>query len=477
MSQRTSAGVKRKINAFIARHELAWEMTLGGLAIGYVLIGLLLDSGALPDEFANAELIITLVFAAEFGIRLWAAPRRRSYVARHILDLVALLPFARPLRALRLIRIVRLVRTVPLLYRRSGLDLPLVRRVAWHVDRIGEYLDPRLFAVVGGLIAGVIGVAAIGATMLEKEWTLDALGDSFYWAVNTVLGSGDPGYVASPVGWALSWSLILLSLTLLAVATGAIISFVIDVVLKEGKGMGAAGYEGHIVICGWNASAREVIGELQGDEYAAKVVLLAEGDSNPFGAGVYYVAGDPTRYEDLERAGINDCSAALIFPTGKSDEDDMRSILVVLAIESIAPHVRTVVEVNNSRHVEHFRRAGADEIVVPSMIAAHLAARTALYPGLTELVSDIVSGGEGSELYRVQLPDHYQGCTVDELAGRLIREHRATLVAISRKGESFVNPPPSFVIGEEDDALVIAESITTLNPFQVDRATPRTNLA
>ncbi|MEJ7697231.1 MAG: hypothetical protein WKF78_11585 [Candidatus Limnocylindrales bacterium] len=70
------------------------------------------------------------------------------------------------------------------------MDLPLVRRVAWHVDRIGEYLDPRLFAVVGGLIAGVIGVAAVGATMLEKDWTLDALGDSFYWAVNTVLVRG-----------------------------------------------------------------------------------------------------------------------------------------------------------------------------------------------------------------------------------------------------------------------------------------------
>ena len=35
----------------------------------------------------------------------------------------------------------------------------------------------------------------------------------------------------------------------------------------------------------------------------------------------------------------------------------MHSILTIMAIESMAPDVRTVAEVNNPRHVEHFRRA------------------------------------------------------------------------------------------------------------------------
>ena len=35
----------------------------------------------------------------------------------------------------------------------------------------------------------------------------------------------------------------------------------------------------------------------------------------------------------------------------------MRSILTVMAIESVAPDVRTVAEVNNPRHADHFRRA------------------------------------------------------------------------------------------------------------------------
>ena len=48
----------------------------------------------------------------------------------------------------------------------------------------------------------------------------------------------------------------------------------------------------------------------------------------------------------------------------------MRSILTVMAIESIAPEVRTVVEANNPSHIDHFRRADADEILVTSRLAS-----------------------------------------------------------------------------------------------------------
>ena len=72
-------------------------------------------------------------------------------------------------------------------------------------------------------------------------------------------------------------------------------------------------------------------------------------------SGVYFVRGDATDAEDLERAGIAEASAALVFPADGSDEADMHSILTIMAIESIAPDVRTVAEVNNPRHEPHFR--------------------------------------------------------------------------------------------------------------------------
>ena len=183
---------------------------------------------------------------------------------------------------------------------------------------------------------------------------------------------------------------------------------------------------------------------------------------------MYFVNGDVTNSDDLRRAGIEEAMAAVICPADASNEADMRSILTVMAIESIAPEVRTVVEVNNPAHVEHFRRAKADEIMVTSRIASRLLARSSLYPGLAELVTDIVSGGEGSELYRVNLPDNYIGHSIDELSTKLRAEHSATLLAIGRGGRAFVNPPPDFRLEIGDDALVVAESLGTLEPMDAD---------
>ena len=179
-----------------------------------------------------------------------------------------------------------------------------------------------------------------------------------------------------------------------------------------------------------------------------------------------------TDAEVLERAGIRYASAALVFPADPSDAADMQSILVIMAIESTAPGVRTVAEVNNPRHEPHFRRAGVDELLVTSKIASHLLARSALYPGLTGIITDIVSGGEGSELYRVGLPDNYCGMTIDEVARQLRTEHRATLLSINRGGQAFVNPSADFRLEFGDDAVVVAESLGALAPLTLRDANP-----
>jgi voltage-gated potassium channel len=148
----------------------------------------------------------------------------------------------------------------------------------------------------------------------------------------------------------------------------------------------------------------------------------------------------------------------------------MRSILTVMAIESIAPQVRTVVEANNPEHVEHFQRARADEIVVSSRLVSRLMARSSLYPGLAGIVTDIVSGGDGSELYRVSLPDEYVGLSVDQLSERMRADHSATLLAVSRDGHAHINPEPGFCLNAGDDAVVVAESLGTLAPLELDTA-------
>lgn len=145
----------------------------------------------------------------------------------------------------------------------------------------------------------------------------------------------------APAAYVIGWLLAFFGVAIVATLTAAIVGFVIDYLLKEGQGMGAAGYSDHIVVCGWNATARDLIDELRGDEFDARIVVLHESERSPAPADIYFVRGDTTSTEDLERAGIPDAASAIICPSDGSNEADMRSILTVLAIESIAPGVRT----------------------------------------------------------------------------------------------------------------------------------------
>jgi voltage-gated potassium channel len=358
----------------------------------------------------------------------------------------------------------------------SLFDAPLLRRVLWHLNRMRGQLDRRFFLSLAQGIIGFVFMAAVLITLFEKTWTFESIFDSFNWGVATVLGQGDSSYVTSPAGRLISWFLILFGVAMLGMITGALVAMVIDFLLKEGQGLGASGYKDHIVVCGWNTTARDLIAELRGDDYQSKVVVLADVEKNPAGDGVYFVRGEPTNDDDLKRAGIEEASAALIFPRDSSDDADMHSILTVLAIEHAAPGVRTVAEVNNPKHEAHFRRADVDELLVTSKIASHLLARSALYPGLTGIVTDIVSGGEGSELYRIGLPDDYIGLSIDAVAARLRTEHRATLLSVNRGGHAFVNPGADFLLERDDDAVVVAESLGSLAPLEISDTSvaPRT---
>ncbi len=344
-------------------------------------------------------------------------------------------------------------------------DRPFLRRLSWHARRVSGAMDRRKLLRISVAVVGITLLLALLVNLVEgRPITPETTAQSVNWAVHAVFGKGDSTYITTLGGFVVSWLVVLFGAALVGMITAGLVAVAIEYLLKEGQGMGAAGFRGHIVICGWNATARELISELRGDDYKQRAVVIHSSERNPAGEGIYFVKGDQTSVADLVRAGIEEASAAIVFPVDDSNDADMRSILTIMAVESIAPHVRTVVAVNNPDLVEHFKRAKVNEILVPSRLASRLLARAALYPGLTDLVTDIVSGGAGSELYRVVPPLVYVGLAVDELSRRLRTDHRATLVAIVRDQATIANPPVDLLLRHDDDIVVVAESLGKLTP-------------
>lgn len=122
--------LRDRFNDLVARHDVAWELGMGALAIVYVALGFIIDDvppGTRPG-LELLELALTATFALEFVSRFWAARDRRRYLRSHWIDLVALIPVARGLRVARLLRLLRLVRTFAGIFR----ALTHVERLAHH---------------------------------------------------------------------------------------------------------------------------------------------------------------------------------------------------------------------------------------------------------------------------------------------------------------------------------------------------------
>ena len=59
-----------RYNAFIERHDIAWELTMSALAIVFVVVGLRLEgveaAGGTDPTLLTLDLILTVIFVAEF---------------------------------------------------------------------------------------------------------------------------------------------------------------------------------------------------------------------------------------------------------------------------------------------------------------------------------------------------------------------------------------------------------------------------
>ena len=134
--------------AFIARHEVAWELTFAGLAVAYVLVGFADETVAVQlTEFA-----LTIIFAAEFATRIAASCDRRAYLRGHWIDLVALIPTIRGFRLARLLRLLRLVRAFAGVYRALNQVSALAqhRGLAWLFVTWGAVMVICSLALYGG---------------------------------------------------------------------------------------------------------------------------------------------------------------------------------------------------------------------------------------------------------------------------------------------------------------------------------------
>jgi voltage-gated potassium channel len=159
-----------------------------------------------------ANVVIWLLFAADYLILLYLALDRRTYLRTHILELlVVVLPILRPFRLLRLFAIVASTTR-----RAGGL---VVRRVTVFV------------CCIAAISLATAAVVVFDAEKSEPDRTIHTLGDAMWWATSTVttVGYGDV-YPKSVVGRLTAAALMLVGIALVGTITAAVASVFVNIV-------------------------------------------------------------------------------------------------------------------------------------------------------------------------------------------------------------------------------------------------------
>jgi voltage-gated potassium channel len=210
--------MRDRFNAFIDRHDIAWELAMAFLAVVYVAVGFALDdpSAPLSPALEATETTLTAVFAMEFASRFLASSNRGQYLRGHWIDLVALIPATRGLRIARLLRLLRLVRAFAGVYRALG-----------HATRLANHRGLATI-VVSWLAVMVICCAAIYAVEHEVNEAFATPFDALWWGVVTLttVGYGDV-YPITDEGRIAASALMLLGIGLFSAVTAIVTSFVL----------------------------------------------------------------------------------------------------------------------------------------------------------------------------------------------------------------------------------------------------------
>jgi len=323
--------------------------------------------------------------------------------------------------------------------------------------------------VILRLAVALIVALALGSALFYTVEKPRHEGVNFFqtiWSVFFTMVSGDFVEIkpTTAAGRLLVTLLIFFGIGFVSVVTATIASALVVDKIKEGKGMKALRLRNHFLICGWNAAAPTVLASLRAAKPGKHVVIIAnlaecpEADADE---KVHFICGDCTEEGVLRRAAAAYADTALVLADysggrGRAGDLDARTILAVLTLETINRNIYTCAELINPKNRVHLERVHADEVVISGEYAGKVLATAAVAHGISAVVNDLLTVGEGAEFYKIPVPAALAGVTFDDALGYFREKCHALPVAVMRGGEAVVNPAVGFALAAGDELFVIA---------------------
>jgi voltage-gated potassium channel len=294
------------------------------------------------------------------------------------------------------------------------------------------------------LLAAVLVYGTTGFLYFELPGNPDLTWQDALWyclVTLTTVGYGDFFPKTAGGRFLVGVPLLVLGVGLLGFMLSVVATALITARNKELKGMNPARTRQHVLVVHHPGAPKllRLMDELMQDPAIGPEAhfVLVDPDLDELPAElarreVHFVRGDPTRDETLQRAGIDRASHALVLlraPGGPAA--DALNVAVTLAIEARTRQVNTVVECEDPGHARTASSAAQGRL---------------LNPGVQDIVADLLSTGEGQQLYLTPVPGSAGAGLAALQQAAVQRGH--VLLGVQRAGSNHLNPAPGFLLAE-----------------------------
>ena len=260
----------------------------------------------------------------------------------------------------------------------------------------------------------------------------------------------------------------------IAIIGAKIVTWFVNLSLKGGRIMKRVNYKDHIIICGWNIQGKNIIKQLLSATITQTrpIVILANLEKKPIDEDrVDFISGDPTKREDLERAGIKTANTAIILTGMDSGSQgdinpDAQAVLMTLAVETARREVYTCVQLLNSAYREHLEHVHVDEYICLDHLGGSLMVASALNHGLSWILNELLTFNVGSEFYKVDVPREFVGRGFREVA-KILHDEEMILIAVETETEvPRRDEEGKVIIGENGNLEMRREKKRIVNPLK-----------
>ncbi len=205
----------------------------------------------------------------------------------------------------------------------------------------------------------------------------------------------------------------------------------------------------HVIVCGYGTKGRSAIRALLSTGTEAAQIVVVDPDpaavEEASSTGLTGVLGDAGRMEVLRRTSVEKARAVIV----AANRDDA-AVLITLTVRQLNPSVPLTTSVREEENAQLLRQSGANTVITTSATAGRLLGLSTDSPRVVSVVEDLVTGGQGLDLYQ-------RTVTAGEV-GLGPRQLRDIVLSVTRGGRTLRFDDPLIGTLETEDVLVVVRS-------------------